>query len=256
MHSTQDRKIELNPLVDNRFYLACHINKRPCKFLIDTGAKKSRICTQLARNLNLPENCNHGRNYVEANLDMGQIKKTCIQFYLEDENCRMDRINAMLSEVHLDGIIGIDFLRWHTFSFDYRDYQHPRAFLDSHLDLTNKSYLQIERDEYSRPHVFSQISGKQCKILLDTGANHSEINFQDEQWTLKKKNAPYGTPTSYEINKDLVIAIDLTLSLAPNHTTKFSPLIIEGEEEPLLGIETLRGYVFQYEGEGRYAIGK
>ena len=248
--------IKLYPMEGKRFYLACCIKHTQCKFLIDTGAEKSRICTLLAEKLDLPKNISKGRFYVEANLELGQTKNPCVQFYLEDENCRMDCINAKLSNVHLDGIIGMDFLRWHTFSFDYRDYQHPKAFLWRILDLTNKSTLVIERDKSSRPLVFSQISGKQCKILLDTGADHSEINFKDEKWSLKTKNAPYGTPTSYEENKKLVIATGLTVSLASNHMSTFSPLITDGKEEPLLGTDTLQGYVLQYEGKGRYTIGK
>ena len=252
MHSTQDRKIELNPLVDNRFYLACLINKRPCKFLIDTGAQKSRICTNLARNLNLPENCRHGRNYVEANLDMGQIKKTCVQFFLEDENFKLDQVNAFFPYRLLDGVLGMDYLKLHPFSFDFREIGHPRAFLYPNI-ITTYSSLRIERDIYSRPYVYVTIDGINSLILLDTGAIHTEINFRRNRWTIVDEKQRYGTSTCFDANRKLSKACKIPISLAINHEVIIDPLITA---TPILGINTLQGYMLQYDGQGHYTIGK
>ena len=248
--------IKLHPLLpqmaDNRFYLACQINHKQCQFLIDTGAQKSRICTQLARYLNLPANSSNGRIYVDANVEIGLPKKQSIRFFLEDENFKLDQVNAFFPYRLLDGILGMDYLKLHPFSFDFREIGHPRAFLYPNI-ITTYSSLRIERDTHSRPYVYVTIDGINSLILLDTGAKHTEINFRRNRWTIVDEKQRYGTSTCFDANRKLSKACKIPISLAINHEVIIDPLITA---TPILGINTLQGYMLQYDGQGHYTIGK
>ena len=245
----------LEPLCDGRFVLNCLFGGKPCRFLIDTGAERSRIGNEIIRDLNFRSDCEVGRTFVQAPMVAAGHHMDSPRFFLEDENFNLACINNHLIKYKkepISGLIGIDYLRMCSFTLDNRN-NNPKGCLNGTLGINFNQVLQIERDENSLPFIHVEIDGDENELLLDTGSNCSSLKYEKKSWGTRPLNESIGRPIPCE-QKEIRITPNPIPVIFANSFSSDVCFYISHNERQLLGMNAFMDHAIHYNSCGKYYI--
>ena len=145
-------------------------------------------------------------------------------------------VRSMLAEP-VDGIIGMDFLKFLPFTFDFRKNEFYWGFPGD----ASLVPVPCEAEPSGRVHWQLSCAGKEIKLLLDTGSTVTRICTAD--WApgaAGEITAHIGDVNAAE-HQQLVEGKPGDLTVAPGVTLKgVRPLLCSSEELTMLGIDALR----------------
>lgn len=245
----------LEPLCDGRFVLNCLFGGKPCRFLIDTGAERSRIGNAIIRGLKLCKGYEGNSYFFYGEMKAaGQFMKSP-DFFLEDENFNLEVVNAPFikcGKEPISGLIGIDYLSKIPFTLDNRN-NDSRGCLNGTLGITFNQELHVEIDGKDMPFIHAEIDGDENVLLLDTGANCSSLQYEKEAWGAEPLNEPIGRPIPCE-QEEIRITPNPIPVIFTNSIHSAARFCISRNERQLLGMNAFKNHAIHYNGRANYYI--
>ena len=243
----------LKPLIDGRFVLECQLEGKPCSFMIDTGSDRSRIGNEIIRALKLRKEYSNGEPFVQGGMEIDGQYMISPKFFPEDNNFNLSVINTHLVKYGMEpisGLIGIDYLRMRSFTFDYRN-NVPKGCLNGTLGIRFNQVLQIARDDDSLPFIRVKIDGDENTLLLDTGSNCSSLKYEKDSWEAQPVEKELCT--SYSCTKtELRIASNLPIAITDSICPKADFYV--SNDRQILGMNAFKNLAIHYCDCGNYYI--
>ncbi len=155
----------------DRMTVAVHLaGKGPYRFLVDTGADRTAISTELARHLKLAPG---GRASVHSVTGVKSVQTAQVpSLQLTQKELRV--ANAPLlnsSDMGADGILGIDSLRSQRVLFDFKS-DTMSIVPSSRRELVDKDEIVVRARERNGRLILSRAmaEGEELSLVLDTGS--------------------------------------------------------------------------------------
>lgn len=256
---TTGEKLAVGSLPDDRLTVAVDVGDHgPFRFLVDTGADRSAISSELAARLDLPA----GRAARLHSVTGLSTVRTATVRGMRIASRTLPEVNAPLlkaEHVGADGILGTDVLRSSMVRFDFARRElsiAPTTLRARSNDDDNTIVVEARRRSGRLIVTEAEIDGQRLTVVLDTGSEISIGNealrralarrrqLIDERPVLLKSVTGSVLAASYMVARQVEIGSvsmqGLGIAFADAHT--FKAMGIEGRPALLLGMNALRAF--------------
>jgi predicted aspartyl protease len=228
----------------------------PYRFLIDTGADRTAISTQLASRLHLKD----GRKTMLHTVTGESLIGTANVPVLDMTANRVRNLDAALLEsehIGADGILGLDSLRSQRILFDFKEQTLTMVPADAKMPVDKDTIVVTGRVKNGRLILADALlEGRQVTLVVDTGAQVSIGNEALRQKMSRGGRLKRAVPVElqsvtgeklvgeymmvHELNVGGVTMKDLPIVFADSHA--FKRLGLDTRPALLLGMNALRSF--------------
>jgi predicted aspartyl protease len=163
--------------VDGSFLVDARVDGSPAVLMLDTGAERSLLDRQFAKRLGLHPiaDADLQKPYSSERKEIVRVTDLEIQsIHSRDLNVMTDDLTAgsRALGVHIDGVLGNDYLRKFTVTLDYS----AGSVTFDHTSVSHRSVPIILGRVGNRYFVHLNFDGVLLSFLLDTGTNFSALS--------------------------------------------------------------------------------
>lgn len=222
------------------------INGVPMRMMLDTGATHTVLHEESVAKLGEVQwidtskmqfrgNANQRPRLLVAPMQAGPGESPMQPIMVLD----LSAVRSMLAEP-VDGIIGMDFLKFLPFTFDFR----KNEFYWGIPSGENLVPLPCEAEQSGRVHWQLSCAGKEIKLLLDTGSTVTRVSAPDWAPGAAGEISAQIGDVNVAVHQQLVEGKPGDLTAAPGVVMKgITPLLGQPGEPTMLGLDALKDSV-------------
>ncbi len=254
--TTEAKDLAFNRDRHQRMTVLVHVGASgPYRFLIDTGADRTAISTDLARRLGLREGARATLHTVLGQSQVGTARVPLLDFAAK----RVTNVDAALLDAQYmgaDGILGLDSLRSQRILFDFK--RETLTIVPSHAKVRDKDAIVVTGRIRNGRFILAnaEADNSNVTLVIDTGAEVSVGNEALRRKLNRRSNLKRSGQVElhsvageklvgdYMILRELdigeVTMKDLPIVFADSHA--FEPLGLADKPALLLGMNGLKGF--------------